>query len=305
MAFAALAFSAAPAFSADFYGPIQAQQDFQKANYLAIDQKCDAALNGKESDPKYYLVLIERALGRPENNNPLRAWLVLNPRSSVAWASLGYLYKSYADNYRAQGDTSSSQYTNMMNSYKTCVDRALLVAPQAAYINGLEIECLQGFGPDLDKMERYFKQGQAFDKDCYWVYAARSSYLAHLANADWPTLKLFMQDTANKAAGESRLKMLPVYYHELYAHVNPGILADYLAQRENWDDIKAVLGDYVWNHSGDVEACSWYARLGSEAQKYPEAWKQFIKLDDNAYLFGGWISKEDYVEKRKLAEKNH
>lgn len=305
LAFVALAFPAAQAFPANIYGPVQALQDFQKANYLAIDQKCDAALAQKDSDPKYFLVDIERALGRPENNTPLRTWLSLNPRSSVAWASLAMLYKTYADNYRAQGDNSSSQYTTMMNSYKTCLDRALLVAPQAAYLYGMEIECLQGFGPAVDQMENYFKQGQALDKDCYWVFAARASYLAHQPNPDWGTIKLFIQDITHKAPGESRLKLLPVYYHELYAHVNPGILSDYLATRENWDDIVAILGDYVWNHSGDVEACSWYARISCDAQKYTEAMKQFKKLDDNGYLYGGWASKDDFIAKRKLAEANH
>ena len=293
-----------PAFSDTVYGPVQALADFQKANYLSIDQHCDAALNGKDPDPKYFLVRIVQALGRPENNTPLRTWLSLNNRSSTAWASLAMLYKSYVDKSHDQA-IDSSQYQSLMNSYKTCLDRALLVAPQAAYLYGLEIECLEGFAPNTDQMESYFKQGQAYDKDCFWVYAGRASYLAHQANPDWGTLKLFIKGVADKAPGDSRCRLLPIYYHELYAHTNPGILSAYLAQQENWDDIKGILGDYVWNHGGDVEACSWYARLGAEAQKYTEAWKQFQKLDDNAYLFGGWTSKDDFLAKRKLAEQNH
>jgi hypothetical protein len=300
-------FPAFRVFAGPAYGPEQALQDFQKANYQSIDQHFDAALSGNDPDPGYLAFLAEKTLGRLENMSGLRQWLAQNPHSSTAWASLGMVYKLYADNFREKNQVSNPNYATMLTSYKTCLDRAIGAAPQAGYLWALEIRALLYFKPDENVTDSYFRRGLTLNRDLFLIYAAKADDMARQKDADWPKIKDFLSTAAGKSPASSRAKLLVVYYHEIFGKSKPAVYADYLQQPENWGEITGPLGDYLWSHPEDVDARAWYARLCMDAQNYAEAWKQFQFLDNNgsAYLYGGWTSKDDYVAKRQYVEDHH
>lgn len=290
-------------FAGPVYGPEQALQDFQKGNYQAIDQNVGEVLADKDPNTKCLLARDEKALGRPENMNALRAWLAQNPRSSTAWVALGLVYKAYADVYKDKpAAPGAPTYATLLTSYKTCLDRATTAAPQAAYLWALEIDALQCFSPDPKLMEDYYQNGLRLDRDCALIYEARASYLGHQKTVDWPQIKEFLTSVADRVSPTSHAKLLLVYYHELFGRSDQLVYVDYLNTQEVWDDIVGNLGDWLWTHPDDTEIRSWYARLSCDAQKYPEANKQFKLLNDNAYLYGGWPSKEVYLAKKKEAD---
>jgi hypothetical protein len=287
----------------DVYGPPQALQDFQQGRYPNIDKNFETVLAQGDPDPKYLLYLDAKAMGRPENLASLRAWLAANPRSWAGWASMGFLYKSYADAFKAHNVAlNDPNYVSTLNSYKTCLDRACQVEPQAALLWGLEIQALLYFSPNDSLMEDYFQRGLRLDRNDFLIYAAKAEYQARQAKPDWQAVKNFLVDAGKRVKPSCRTTLLGVYYHELYADYNGEIGADYLAQPDNWDEIVSGLGDFLWNHPDDIQVRSWYARLSSEAQKYTEAAKQFKQLNDDAWMYGGWGSKDSFLKARKYAQ---